>query len=82
MKDGITDLEKKIPSNEEHENFQTFEKIVNRETTKGDAPLAIEIKNNIPIYSGLFLFNPRKQQLKRLPSLNAKCGCLFPLWGS
>ena len=51
MKDGITDLEKKIPSNEEHENFQTFEKIVNRETTKADAPLAIEIKNNIPIYS-------------------------------
>ena len=47
MKDGITDLEKKIPSNEEHENFQTFEKIVNRETTKADAPLAIEIKNNI-----------------------------------
>ena len=41
MKDGITDLEKKIPSNEEHENFQTFEKIVNRETTKADAPLAI-----------------------------------------
>ncbi len=52
MKDGITDLEKKVPSNEEHENFQTFEKIVNRETTKADAPLAIEIKNNIPIYSG------------------------------
>ncbi len=52
MKDGITDLEKKISSNEEHENFQTFEKIVNRETTKADAPLAIEIKNNIPIYSG------------------------------
>ena len=47
MKDGITDLEKKIPSNEEHENFQTFEKIVNRETTKADAPLAIEIKNNM-----------------------------------
>ena len=32
MKDGITDLEKKIPSNEEHENFQTFEKLVSRET--------------------------------------------------
>ena len=48
MKDGITDLEKKIPSNEEHENFQTFQKIVNRETTKADAPLAKEIKNNIP----------------------------------
>ena len=43
MKDGITDLEKKIPSNEEHENFQTFEKIVIRETTYADAPLAIEI---------------------------------------
>ena len=68
MKDGITDLEKKIPSNEEHENFQTFEKIVNRETTKADAPLAIEIKNNIPIYSGQLVRDcanlfERKQEL-------------------
>ena len=68
MKDGITDLEKKNPSNEEHENFQTFEKIVNRETTKADAPLAIEIKNNIPIYSGQLVRDcanlfERKQEL-------------------
>ena len=41
MKDGVTDLEKKISSNVEHENFQTFEKLVSRETIKADAPHAI-----------------------------------------
>ena len=52
MKDGLTDLEKKIPSNVENEDFQNFEKLVNIETTQADAPLAMEIKKNIPIYSG------------------------------
>ena len=79
MKDGITDLEKKIPSNEEHENFQTFEKIVNRETTKADAPLAIEIKNNIPIYSGQLVRDcanlfERKQELLTEWSSVFECG--------
>ena len=36
MKDGVTDLEKKIPSNEEHENFQTFEKMNTHITKKHD----------------------------------------------
>ena len=52
MKDGVTDLGKKIPSDVENEDFQTFEKLVNRKTTQADAPLAMEIKKNIPIYSG------------------------------
>ena len=44
MKDGVTGIGKKIPSNVEHENFQTFEKLVSRETIKAVAPHAIEIK--------------------------------------
>ncbi len=68
MKDGVTDLEKKISSNMEHENFQTFEKLVSTETTQADAPLAMEIKKNIPIYSGQLVRDcansfERKQEL-------------------
>ena len=36
----------------EHKDFQNFEKLVNRETSQADAPRAMKIKKNIPIYSG------------------------------
>ena len=31
MKDGVTGLEKKVPSNVEDEDFETFEKIFDKE---------------------------------------------------
>ena len=55
MKDGLTDLEKKIPSDVENEDFQTFEKLVNRETTQADAPLAMEIKKTFQFIQGIYL---------------------------
>ena len=52
MKDGKTNLEKKNPFNERYEDFKTFEKLLKRKTNQDDVPAALEIKKNIPIYSG------------------------------
>ena len=52
MKDGKTNLENKNPFNEQYEDFKTFEKLLKRITNQDDVPAALEIKKNIPIYSG------------------------------
>ena len=52
MKDGKTNLEKKNSFNERYEDFKTFEKLLKRKTNQDDVPAALEIKKNIPIYSG------------------------------